>query len=238
MSSFESVKNLRDFNNPLNLYDLFGYLLPGLLFLLLFLVDHIFQSVSSIQEFKSSLKMFLNFSWWIFIVIFLTAYFLGHFISSFSSLILERGIVKKILGMPIENLFNENSQSFCLFKNFRKSLDKKFINEFKLLIESRMYSLIESKDYYWLCYTYLSSYYPHLIPRIHHFVNLYGFSRNTSGALLCYVLFGIFYNCCFNPIYFLYLFLSALMLLNYTKLYKRQTLDLLFCYYNVVKKEQ
>ena len=74
-----------------------------------------------------------------------------------------------------------------LAPRYCRPLDTPFINEFKKVINHRFSYAVRSGDYFWLCYADVAHYRPTAHQRVHNFVNLYGFARNTSMTFLLYI---------------------------------------------------
>lgn len=105
---------------------------------------------------------------------------------------------------------------------------------------------VHKDDYYWLCYSYIITTKPFLAPRVHHFVNLYGFSRNITAAILLYLLGRILVlnlilesqmDCYSFLIWTILLFAGIFMFWNYLKLYKRQAIDIYYLFISIKKTE-
>lgn len=100
--------------SPFDLYDIFGYFAPGLVFtisLSIFLGYLPNQSLSGyLIHLKTLLKwVTINKVWWLDTLFFISSiaiiYIIGHLISSISSLLIEKYILKKASGYPYEKLF-------------------------------------------------------------------------------------------------------------------------------------
>jgi hypothetical protein len=108
-------------SNPFDLYDIFGYIIPGLIFI--FFATIILQSFAEELPIKSELlnKLHANFTldylkilkdsmpWWlettILIALIAFVYIAGHIIASISSLLIDKYLIKKMSGYPSEKLF-------------------------------------------------------------------------------------------------------------------------------------
>ncbi|MFN3271923.1 MAG: hypothetical protein ACK40Y_05125 [Cloacibacterium caeni] len=140
----------KSINQSLNLYSIFGYLLPGFFLVTLLIIDYDFSKV--MREYSSrkhitleiiqSIDLKINYilSYFSkgtmqdfkiipFIIFIFFCYLLGHIISAISSLLLERLIVKKILGYPSQNLisFKDKIKYPLFFGSFRRSFKSQFI---------------------------------------------------------------------------------------------------------------
>ena len=117
------LSDLRYVKIPFTLYDLFGYLLPGVFFFALFPITYDAGTVMDLlARFMSShsvgnhiqngffLLQVVNVvkasPWLITVYFFLVAYLLGHVIAALSGFFLERLAVEKFLKYPAANMFN------------------------------------------------------------------------------------------------------------------------------------
>jgi hypothetical protein len=258
----------KSINQSLNLYSLFGYLLPGFFFSSLIIIDYdltkIFRhygqenkltleglklmdlKVYYILDFFSTGTM-SDFKFIPFVIFLFFCYLIGHLISAFSSFLIERLIVKEIMGFPSKILVAGVQPKYSLlFGNYRRPFKGQMIGELKLLMNKTFGYSIHKDDYYWLCYSYIISAKPFLAPRVHHFVNLYGFSRNIAAAILLYLSFRLFFLnfilCSVMDFYswltwaFLF-FASFLMFWNYLKLFKRQAVDIYYLFFSIKNLE-
>ena len=118
----EHIKTIRQ---PLGLYDVFGYILPGFFFFTLFIIDYDGSKIlryfmkneslhnigsedyqfvlSHFMEFLSS-NSALGFGIIPFIIFLIFCYLAGHMMASFSSF-LAKHIVRRVLQYPTDNLF-------------------------------------------------------------------------------------------------------------------------------------
>jgi hypothetical protein len=236
-----SSKKITDIN--FNLYDFFGYLIPGFFLgtLILLTYDANKAVISFIKEIKGSEVELLNnytlnvllrimhdspvFS---LLMIIVFSYTLGHIISSISSLILERFFVEKILKYPTTNLFNENRYNCFLFSKYKRPYSKLFISRFNENFES-IFKISPQKDestVFWLCFEYIAHKCPSAYSRSIHFLNLYGYSRNLcmSFIIASIIIFSIgFCNCTLILWQFIivYIGVSLILFWNYLKLLRR-----------------
>lgn len=235
-----------------NLYTIFGYLFPGFLLVTLFVIDVDLNSFLNNKNEELKIESILNFfsqgtmsDFKIipFFIFMFFCYLMGHIISAISSIIIERIIVKNMLGYPSENLLKECNKKEYL--DFKKPFSKSFIKKLKQKIESK-FNVKDENEYYWLCYTSILNEKPHLTNRIQHFVNLYGFSRNITAAFFIYVFLRIsILTWCINIdfdkytllINFIFVFCGILMFWNYLKLFKRQAVDIYITFLTSVDKE-
>lgn len=251
----------KSISQSLNLYSVFGYLLPGFFLTTLFILDYDFCTIIryyskcnslTVQELNAmNLKVhyimnffstgtMTDFKFIPFIIYIFFCYLLGHLVSAFSSLILEKLIIKQLMGYPSTILVSGNPVTKkWLFGSYRRTLKPQIINEIKKTIKKTFDYDVHKEDYYWLCYSYIITTRPYLASRIHHFVNLYGFSRNVTGALIIYLIcrFFIFFLLLGSAIDRFSILSMALMNIaavsmfwNYLKLFKRQAVDIYYLF--------
>jgi hypothetical protein len=182
-----------------------------------------------------------------FLVFLFFCYLLGHIISSFSSLLIERKILKYLLKYPSEILFSEpnnetktylwkwwGKKGFRIFAGYHEpysiEVQRKLAKAVKQILDI---DDVKNRDLYWLCYSYIITSRPYLAGRVHHFVNLFGFSRNITAVFILYIFFrfvlfavGANYTIVSLFMQVLYLLISFMMFINYTKLFKRQAKDI------------
>lgn len=122
MSDQESLKEIKQ---PLSMYDLFGYLLPGFFFYTLVVIDfdgskvlrHLLsaKTIDGIDKcgYNYVLEFFMKFIYYdsktgfglvTFIIFMIFCYLTGHIMASFSSFV-DRHTVRRLLKNPTENLF-------------------------------------------------------------------------------------------------------------------------------------
>ncbi|MEM5872229.1 MAG: hypothetical protein QW051_05140 [Candidatus Aenigmatarchaeota archaeon] len=258
----------RSINQSLNLYSIFGYLLPGFFFTSLIIIDYdlakIFrhygqEKILTLESLKSmdlkvnyildffSTGTMSDFKFIPFIIFLFFCYLIGHIISAFSSFILERLLVKGTMGFPSKILVAGVQPKYkLLFGNYRRPLKSQMIGELKTLINKTFGYNVHKDDYYWLCYSYIITTRPFLAPRVHHFVNLYGFSRNITAAVLLYISVRLFllnfilgskmdfYSCL---TWCMFLIAGAFMFWNYLKLFKRQAIDIYYLFLSIKNTE-
>lgn len=127
-----------NYKQPLGLYDIFGYILPGFFFFSLFIVEfdgtkvirHFFENGTTcgIADSNSyNLKYFLDFIYFdssttmgliTFLLFLVFCYLLGHIVASFSSF-LSKQFVKRYLKYPSENLFPDYSKLDNTSKSYK-----------------------------------------------------------------------------------------------------------------------
>lgn len=256
----------RNISQSLNLYSVFGYLLPGFFLTSLYIIDFdaslVFRSFSNgeitqlkdiqnIENLRTSLLLsyFSNgtmsdFKFIPFIIFVFFCYVLGHIVSSFSSFIIERLFIKEIFGYPSAVLLKEKNSGWKFFKeiwlfkfilmDFRKPFPKKTRKKIIKTVRETFGYEIPLRDFYWQCYSFIITERPYLAPRVHHFVNLYGFARNIAASIFIYLAIRFFIlNCLLDInmdkyvwiVFIILLACAFFMLWNYTKLFKRQAID-------------
>ena len=238
------IPTVRKFPLSFVIYDLFGYLLPGLAFGALTLLScDILRTIQLVEKYikRESLDLnslytisnFINFLHrspiFISILGLIFAYIIGHVIASFSSLILERWVVEPLLGYPTCNLFNLKKKSWCVrwlfFMKYLKPYSEEFINAFRNEFENQFkLKLKHESDIFWMTFEFVAQNCPVAFSRVSHFLSLYGFSRNLSMVFLLSGLILID-NISNHPIYkyaiLSYFAIAYFLFLNYLKLLRR-----------------
>lgn len=263
----------RSLNQSLNLYSIFGYLMPGLFFTLLYIID--FDTVTILRDYDqkrvknitdvvqcSELRIkvlmqyfssgtFSDFKFIPFLIYLFICYFLGHLISAGSSFFIERQFVKKVFGYPSALLLGEPiAWNWVRNCNFLKKLTIGFHRPFPAatikMIDKTVKEVFkykpEKSEYYWHCYSFVITKRPYLATRVHHFINLYGFSRNVSFAILLYVFFrAVVLNLGFGIgmekfsaiVSILFSLAGLMMVWNYTKLFRRHAVDVFILFLSI-----
>jgi len=204
-------------------YDIFGYLLPGLLILASIWLTNSF--------FRNLLTAFPTFDPLLgFILLGALAYFTGHVVAAISSFLLERSFLKWAIGYPSEWLLSMPKKVkyplSSLFRHYRSSYSAEFQDHFLQTFQQVTgFKSKDPQDIFMLCWSYVSISHPIAYRRATHFLELYGFSRNASMVffLLCFLPILPGWNS-FFPIlpWIIVCFLSGvLMFMNYTKLLRR-----------------
>jgi hypothetical protein len=247
---------------PLNLYSIFGYLLPGFFLTTLMVIDYDVSAILRLHDSLGTVKLeniksldlkanyvlqlfstddLQDYKFIPFILFLLFCYLIGHVVSAFSSFFIERLLVKWTMGFPSFILLNKNDKvKFpLLFGNYRRPLKTEMIKNIGSEVEKVFGFKVNESDYYWLLYSYIITIRPYLAPRVHHFVNLYGFSRNVCATFLIYFLLRIsFLNWFANSpmdwavwaVLSVFLVSALLMFYNYLKLFKRQAIDIYYLF--------
>jgi len=109
---------------PFNLYDFYGYIIPGVLLLAgsFLIMAHFIKDIESVYIFATNYLNSLKFTPAIifFIILISIIYFVGHINAMISHLIFDRILVKRILGYPIYDLLNidNNLRDFSRATNY------------------------------------------------------------------------------------------------------------------------
>jgi hypothetical protein len=204
-------------------YDIFGYLLPGLVLIVGFAKSN--QWVYDNVHLHWTSGSYADYA-----IILGIAYTIGHLVSGLSSFALERLLLRHILKYPTQQMFKENdntSKYVKLFfpgyfrpysKDFQKSVKDKIKKEFDI-------EPSEEHDLFWLSWSFVCANHPVAYKRATHFLELYGFSRNMSMSFLMLVpstWFASWTNTMNGYLWSLSaLFAAWILFVNYTKLLRR-----------------
>jgi len=204
-------------------YDIFGYLLPGLLILAAaWLTNCRLRNIVTEfpnMEYLASLAVLAS-----------VAYLTGHIVAALSSVVLERSFLKHAIGYPSQWLLSladeKDYKLFKLFGHYKSAYSAEFRDHFLKLFEQTFgFKPTDSQDIFMLCWSYVSISHPNAYKRATHFLELYGFSRNVSMVflLLCLLPFLPGWNSFFATMpWFIFCLLSGLLMFkNYTKLLRR-----------------
>lgn len=255
----------KSISQSLNLYSIFGYLLPGFFLTSLLIIDYDFTAIIryydihktiTLPELKTlNLKVnyILNFfstgtmsdfKFIPFLIYIFFCYLLGHIVSAISSLFLERFFIKGGMGYPSTILLSGIEPKYkFFFGNYRRPFKYEMITNVKNSVNKKFGFNVNVEDYYWLCYSYIITARPYLAARVHHFVNLYGFSRNIAAAIFIYLFTRlVFFNWILGSTmdymawrtWLLFLLCGSFMFWNYLKLFKRQALDIYFLFLSIL----
>jgi len=255
--------NLNEIKNvkiPFTLYDIFGYLIPGLTFLILLLLSYDIPKAIELIVLKISEETITKTYPFIFIEIvssiqmspiFITAfiilvsYIVGHIIAVFASLIFERFIVEKYLNYPTANLFSGKSPKWNLFfPKYRRSYGNEFIEQFNISFKKQFGIPPEDpNDIFWISFEFVANHCPNAFARSIHFLNLYGFSRNLSMSfLLSSMTLTIVWFSYDIPLSMLqisiYIFISIFLFWNYLKLLRRLNDEVYRGFYSHIQYNQ
>lgn len=205
-------------------YDIFGYLLPGVLVVVGFAKGNqwVHDNVSSHWNSSSVMNV---------VVLIGAAYVVGHLVAALSCYALERLALRWTLGYPTGRMFSSTLPWWCYplkicFPGYFRAYSKFFrerVNQ--CLTETFGMAPGDDHDRFWLAWSYISLHHPAAFKRATHFLELYGFSRNMSMG---------FFLVALNPWlpywrtpmptkdWFLISVLSGwIMFVNYTKLLRR-----------------
>jgi hypothetical protein len=207
---------------PFSVYDFFGYLASGLV--VVAAADFAFHGGSGLS---GSLGLPAGLLW---IVI---VYVIGHIVSAFSSLLMEDGLVRRFLGPSEVVLFRDkpNTKRGKLFPGYYRPLPL----ETRQHVKDRAGIDEPGRGLFLLCWGRVMGN-AQLAERLNTFLNLYGFSRNTSmaAAIASVILFAsVIINRQLGPTYTLprlgwgvaALFASAALLYRYLKFFRHYTLQ-------------
>lgn len=136
-------------------------------------------------------------------------YVTGHVIAALASLIMERWILRKCWGYPTHFMFKAHSGEGCtqeddssgehprkrdrVIEILAPGYTRSYSDGFIALFDQMLGRLVRSEsskpldglhDRFWLSWEYISLRHPAAYRRATHFLELYGFSRNSSMALL------------------------------------------------------
>lgn len=159
---------------PFSVYDFFAYLSSGFLVVFAAVV-----SLNGVAPLQGPLPVVFLIFWILF------AYLVGHMVAHFSAIVLEDALVRGLLGSPNRHLFAEKrprSLRAFLFRGHFTPLPASMVKRFKDKAATLGIPLIDD-GFFFHCYSrvkqrdYVSS-------RLSAFLNLYGFCRNLSMALL------------------------------------------------------
>lgn len=179
------------------------------------------------------------------------AYVAGHLVAAISSLVIELFLMRRVIRYPTEWMFDQHPQPRVvvgwsmsltgvksalrwLFKWTLPGYYKPYSNEFmKLAIDAYTSrydaKLVDGRDRFWLAWEYICLWHPVAYRRATHFLELYGFSRNTAMAFFLVMLLP------FLPItvwrtpiplvswQVVALVAGLLLFVNYAKLFNRMT---------------
>lgn len=263
------MQQLKDFHSPFNLYDFFGYLLPGFFLVALYVVEFdLVLLLSYVEKYNpcprdlehaelelrlAYIKGFLtNFSEEYKLIPFtcfiLFCYLLGHIIAAFSSMFIERQFVKKLLGLPADNLFRDDHfvRIRFFFGNYRRPFRQNFQVEFARAAVRAFGYRVGPEDYYWLCYVYIHRQAPELFARLQHFVNLYSFMRNVCATFIFYFLLRLPFLVFLPPekkgltflIHAVFAGVAFMLFWSYLKFFKRQAVDLFYSFFVLTAVEK
>jgi len=208
-------------------YDIFGYLLPGFFFIIMFYKGNSWfasqmRNWLSPEHFQSGLYQV--------IVLLIVAYITGHFIAAISSILLEKTLVSVFLKYPTVNLAYRTFKLPKWLYYTPVAYFRPYSEEFKKRLFERFLKVFgftpkDENDLYHLTWTYVTLHHPPAFKRTTHYIELYGFSRNISMSLLLLAITPLFpqWNHIINGWLWsiVTLVLGLFMFLNYLKLFRR-----------------
>jgi len=156
---------------PFSLYDFFGYLVAGVLYLVA--ADHLL-GLAWLSTEKPPLQLQV---FWL-----LLAYVIGHVNAHWASWLLEKHAARR-LGPPSKTLFDRDTE-YRFFKHYRSPLPEgtaeATLDKYSRMTGSRK----PGEDMFLFCYHHVKEQCPQAVSRLNTFVSLYGFARNLSFATL------------------------------------------------------
>ena len=208
-------------------YDVFGYLLPGLVLLAV---------AARANEFAGRLysSYWHDGKWTHVVVVVGMAYVAGHVIAAFSSWILERGLLRKRMGWPTERMFPESTERTWgrsrVLNFFVPEYGRPYSAAFRadvarLFRERTGGDVAEFHDRFWLAWNYVGLHAPVAHRRATHFLELYGFSRNLAMSALMAAAVPVVYGWTAPVPWWAWspgwLVVAVVMFCNYAKLLRR-----------------
>jgi hypothetical protein len=157
---------------PFSLYDFFGYLAAGFMWLVGLMVI----SGSDKPEIESI-------NWIEGVVWLIVMYVAGHVNAHFANWLLEKKIIGA-LGYPSINLFTEPKKPHKMFKEFRRILPSPLRENILSRYKKMSGDDKPGEAMYLYCFHTVKERCKQTTDRLQSFMNLYGFSRNMSFALL------------------------------------------------------
>lgn len=156
---------------PFSLYDFFGYLVAGVIYLVA--ADHILGlSWLGAQKPPLQLQVF-----WL-----ILAYVIGHVNAHWASWLLEKHVARR-LGPPSKTLFDRGAK-YRFFKHYRSPFSEGTAQAMLDKYEQMAGSREPGEDMFLFCYHQVKEQCPQAVSRLNTFVSLYGFARNLTFATL------------------------------------------------------
>lgn len=170
-------------------YDVFGYLLPGLVLMALVASGGGTTGTAIVSLWTSE-------HWQNVFVVAGFAYVVGHIVSAISSWLLERQLLRRCYGWPTQRMFEQMhtqgwfsrsvaGATLWMIPEYDRAYSSSFRDRFDAAFHRRLGDPpVEYHDRFWLAWNYVAQH--HLIAhrRATHFLELYGFCRNLAMALL------------------------------------------------------
>lgn len=204
-------------------YDVFGYLLPGLMLLGGYILTN-----SSVDRRLHAVRPHND--WVAAVVVLGGAYVLGHLIAAVSSFLLERLIVSRWLQYPTHHFFVRTSEPNKIGNALLSGYLRPYSNDFRRAVEQRFEEKFklnpsDPHDLFWVTWAYISMYHAAGYKRATHFLELYGFSRNTAMAVLALAPAPLFPGWTRVALWWVWipglLIVAYLMFVDYLKLLRR-----------------
>lgn len=166
-------------------YDIFGYLLPGLLLLAGLTVSNKWMASYLGNHWNS--QNYADYA-----IILGIAYIFGHVISGLSSFLLERLFLRHVLGYPTQQMFKEKDDTPKYVKIFFPGYFRPYSQPFRDAVRKKVrkkftLGVTDDHDLFWLSWSYICAHHPVAYRRATHFLELYGFSRNMAMSFLLLV---------------------------------------------------
>jgi len=154
---------------PFSLYDFFGYLVAGVIYLVA--ADHLLGMTQlSTEDPPLQLQIF-----WL-----ILAYVIGHVNAHWASWLLEKNVARR-LGPPSKALFDRETE-YRWFKHYRSPFSEGTAQATLDKYEQMTGSREPGEDMFLFCYHQVKEQCPQAVSRLNTFVSLYGFARNLSFA--------------------------------------------------------
>ena len=215
---------------PFNVYDFFAYLSSGSV--VIGAIDYLFGYQWLLSK-DISIQFF-------FFLIFLS-YTCGHCVAHFSAFLLEKLLVKKLLGSPTLLLMGKPGRIFwrTAFPGYHHPLPKK--------TQERVVAVADSKGidargsgFFEHAYSIMSRN-ERVQAKLDQFRNLYAFARNMSFVLFSTSIMFLIAHFQKNSVGYWWIILSlamsAVLLYRYLKFYRQYSYDLLVKYSEMKKEE-
>jgi hypothetical protein len=173
-------------------YDIFGYLLPGLI-VLIALVG------ASQPDFPS--RVVQNLTTTDVVLAILGAYIIGHLMAALSSRLVERELLARLCGYPTEIMLQlvakqEHSRgkgrrlAAWIIRLVQPEYFRPYSAQFQVAFRTQFRTAFnmaaedaDAHDIFWLCWEYIALTHPICYRRATHFLELYGFTRNAAMSL-------------------------------------------------------
>ena len=215
---------------PFSVYDFFGYLVPGFLFVAVMDFALVGTIAGERWVLRDDLGVVYGLTWTV------VAYIIGHVLSSPSEWLLQEKIVRNWLKSPAINLFNDHQRKsgrFLLFSGYYKPLPSPIRK--RILEKAKAEGINETGEALFYHAWGKVKKDQDAMARLYIFLYLYGFSRNVSFA--CALASLVIVAGCLvegswgNLIWaFVSLFAAVGMLYRYLKFYRLYSVDVFIVY--------